>query len=125
MFGAKSAFHDYAYDLVDIARYYVLFDKLIAYWTGALPSDRFMTLQYESLVAEPEQETRRLLTFCELSWDARCLAFHENRSGVTTPSVHQVRSPMFTSSIGRWRGYGETLSPMIDVLRRAGLVSAG
>ncbi len=121
MFGQHSAFHDYAYDLRDIARYYVLFDRLIDHWRQTLPSSRFMLLDYESLVSHQEIETRRLLEFCDLTWEPRCLAFHENRAGVTTPSAVQVRSPMFTSSIGRWRRFGETLSPLIDVLKAAGL----
>ena len=123
MFGQTSAFHDYAYDLGEIARYYLLFDKLMAHWSQTLPSDRFMSLEYESLVHDQERETRQLLAFCGLAWDARCLAFHENRGGVTTPSMHQVRIPLFTSSIGRWRRYGETLDPMIDVLKPANLLA--
>jgi tetratricopeptide (TPR) repeat protein len=125
MFGQTSAFHDYAYDLGDIARYYVMFDRLMSHWSATLPPDRFMFLKYESLVSNQEMETRRLLEFCGLPWDVRCLAFHENRGGVTTPSMHQVRSPLFTSSIGRWRRYGDALSPMIEVLRQAGLVTPG
>jgi tetratricopeptide (TPR) repeat protein len=117
MFGQQSAFHDYAYDLSDIARYYVLFDRLMAHWSETMPPDRFMSLEYESLVFNQEMETRRLLAFCDLAWEPRCLAFHENRPGVTTPSVHQVRSPLFTDSIGRWLRYGETLRPVIDVLK--------
>jgi hypothetical protein len=124
MFGQTSAFHDYAYDLGDIAQYYVLFDRLMAHWTKTLPADRFMTLRYEALVAHQEGETRRVLAFCGLDWDPACLDFHQNRQGVTTPSVHQVRSPLFTSSIGRWRRYGEALAPVLGVLQPAGLLSA-
>jgi tetratricopeptide (TPR) repeat protein len=123
MFGQTSAFHDYAYDLGDIARYYVLFDELMTHWGRTLPPDRFTSLEYESLVSNQELETRRLLHFCGLPWDARCLAFHENLSGVTTPSVHQVRSPLFNSSIGRWRRYGETLTASVEVLKQAKLIS--
>ena len=122
LFGQGSPFHDYAYDLEDIARYYVMFDKLMAHWRTHLPADRFVELGYEALVADQEAQTRRLLTFCDLEWDARCLAFHENSAGVSTPSLRQVRNPLFKTSIGRWRKYGEALAPMIAILREAGLV---
>ena len=123
LFGPRSAFHDYTYDLCDIARYYAMFAKLVSHWRTSLPADRFMQLDYEALVADQIGETRRLLAFCGLEWDQRCLSFHENNAGVWTPSLRQVRSPLFTTSIGRWRRYGDALAPMIAILREAGLVS--
>lgn len=124
LFGEASPFHDYAHDLGDIARYYVGFDRLIARWRAALPADRFMELGYEDLIARPEAESRRLVGFCGLTWDDRCLAFHENRAGVATASASQVRQPLYASSIGRWRAYGDGLGAAADVLRDACIVSA-
>jgi hypothetical protein len=124
MVAQKSPFHDYVYSLADIGHYYLLFDQLIAHWTATLRPDRFMSLHYESLVANQELETRRLLDFCDLPWDGRCLAFHENTASVATPSLHQVRKPMFTTSIGRWRRYGDSLNPLIEVLKDGGLLGS-
>ena len=122
LFGQESSYHDYAYDLGDIAGYYIRFDRLIAHWRRTLPPDRFMELRYEDLVAAQEDETRRLLAFCGLPWNPRCLAFHENEAGVSTASVAQVRQPMFSSSIGRWRRYGPGVAAAEAVLAGAGLV---
>ena len=122
LFGQESSYHDYAYDLADIARYLVRFDRLIDHWRRVLPPDRFMTLNYEELVAHQEPQTRRLLDFCGLDWDARCLNFQDNVAGVSTASAAQVRQPLFTTSIGRWRRYGEGLAPAEAVLRGAGLI---
>ncbi len=121
-FSSGSAFHGYTYDLCDIARYYVLFDQLMAHWSEVLPEDRFMSLRYEHLVSDQESQTRRLLKFCGLAWDARCLDFHNNAAGLMTASIQQVREPMFTTSIGRWRKYGDALAPMIDILMEAGVL---
>jgi tetratricopeptide (TPR) repeat protein len=123
MFLPNSPFHDYAYDLCDIARYYVLFDNLIAHWRNSISADSFFELNYEALVADQEGETRRLLAFSGLDWDERCLAFYSDGAGVSTASAHQIRSPMFKSSIGRWRAYASQLEPMIEILKQAGLIA--
>jgi hypothetical protein len=123
LFEEKTSFANYTYSLSDIGHYYLLFDQLIAHWSATLPPDRFTSLHYESLVTHQEAETRRLLEFCGLPWDERCLTFHENSASVSTPSLHQVRKPMFTTSIGRWRRYGDALKPLIDVLKEGGLLN--
>ncbi len=81
-----------------------------------------MSLRYEDLVSDQEAQTRRLLKFCGLDWDARCLDFQNNAVGLMTASILQVRKPMFTTSIGRWRRYGDVLAPMIDILTQAGVL---
>lgn len=121
LFATGFSYYNYAYDLAETARYYVLFDRLVAHWRAALPPDRFTEIAYEDLIADQEGETRRLLTFCGLDWDERCLAFHENPNPVATASSVQVRSPLHAGSIGRWRRYGEAVEPALAVLRAAGI----
>jgi hypothetical protein len=122
LFATDSPFHDYAYGLEDTARYYVQFDRLIAHWRSVLPPERFMEIEYEAVVADQEAQTRRLLEFCGLPWDERVLAFHENAAPVATASVVQVRQPIYASSVGRWRKYGDRLAGLEAILREAGLV---
>ncbi|MGQ0531608.1 MAG: tetratricopeptide repeat-containing sulfotransferase family protein [Caulobacteraceae bacterium] len=111
----------HTYDMRETALYYQLFDALVAHWRRALPNDRFMEVQYERLVSDFEPEVRRLVTFCGLPWDPRCLSFQENSAPVATPSLLQVRQPLHSNSIGRWRRYGVGLDPMRSVLSDAGL----
>jgi hypothetical protein len=120
-FNAESAYYRYTYDLQDAARYYVLFDRLIADWRAMLPPERFIEVRYESVVADLEGQARRMLDFCDLPWDPRCLAFHENAAPVATASSVQVRSPIYATSIGRWKRYGAALDPMRRVLEAADL----
>ncbi len=117
--------YGYTFDLADTARYYVLFDKLMAHWRAVLPGSRFTELHYERLIADQEGETRRLLAFCGLDWDERCLAFNEQTSAVLTASTAQVRKPLYASSIGRWKKYGAGLEPALAVLREAGIAFDG
>jgi tetratricopeptide (TPR) repeat protein len=123
MFGASTRFHEYTSRLEDVARYFIEFDRLIAHWRRVLPPDRFTEAHYETLVADQEAESRRLLSFCGLDWDDRVLSFHENAAGVSTASAHQVRSPIYASSVGRWKRYGDKLRPAIEILADAGLLT--
>ena len=121
MFATPQPYYNWVYDLADTARNYVLFDGLCRHWREVLPPDRYTEVGYEDLIDHQEAETRRLLDFCGLPWDERCLAFHENASAVATPSSVQVRSPVYRSSIGRWRRYGALLGPAKKVLTEAGI----
>ncbi len=74
-------------------------------------------MDYEDLVAEPEAQVRRLLAHCGLDWSDACLRFHQNERPVLTASAAQVRRPLYSSSIGRWRRFEDHLQPLIAVLR--------
>lgn len=122
LFATGFSYYNYAYDLEDVARYYVGFDRLVAHWRAVLPAERFTEIAYEDMVADQEAQTRRLLAFCGLDWDPRCLDFHENAAPVATASSVQVRQPLYATSVGRWRRYGEGLAPLRQILEAAGLV---
>ena len=120
LFAPESPYFDYSYDLLDVGRYYLAFDRLMAHWQRVLPG-RILEIQYESIVAEQEASTRRLLDFCNLPWDPACLQFHANRAAVTTASAAQVRKPLYRSAVRRWKRYGEQLAPLQELLTRAGI----
>ena len=114
------SYYNFTYDLRDIGRYYVLFDRLLAHWRQVLPG-KVLEVSYESLVAEQERTTRELLEFCDLPWEAQCLDFHTNAAPVATASSVQVRAPLYGTSVGRWRRYAAQLEPLITQLRAAGI----
>ncbi|WP_017932107.1 tetratricopeptide repeat-containing sulfotransferase family protein [Robiginitomaculum antarcticum] len=101
--------YTYTLSLDDTAEFYREFDALTTHWRGALPASRFLEMRYEDMVHEQESETRRLLSFCGLDWDAACLRFHENAAPVDTASSVQVRRPLYSGSINRWKKYGDHL----------------
>ena len=73
-------------------------------------------VQYESVVADHEAQTRRLLEYCGLPWEDACLRFHETERAIRTASSEQVRRPIYTSSIGVWRHYTRELAGLTEVL---------
>ena len=106
----------FVYDLVDIGEYYLEYQRLMDHWHEVLP-DRVLTVQYEDMVTDTEQQVRRLLEYCELPWEDQCLKFYETDRPVRTASSEQVRKPMYTSSINHWRNFEPHIEPLIDVLK--------
>lgn len=74
---------------------------------------------------DPLRRDRRRSTvdLVGLPFDPACLSFHENRAAVSTASSAQVRSPLYSTSIGRWKRYGDGLKPLIDALNDEGVVA--
>jgi hypothetical protein len=119
LFATTMPYYRYAYDLSDIARYWLAFDALVAHWRRVL-TGRLHEVQYEALVADPEPSIARMLGHCDLDWEPACLAFDRNPAAVATASAVQVRQPLYTSSVGRWRRYAAQLAPAVEVLRAGG-----
>jgi hypothetical protein len=105
----------WASNLAHIARAVVLHDVLMKHWRAVLDLP-VLTVRYEALVQDQEHETRRMLEFLELPFDGACLRPHENDRTVLTLSADQVRQPVYTSSVGRWRTYEPWLGELLENL---------
>jgi tetratricopeptide (TPR) repeat protein len=101
----------YARDLLDIGHYYRECRRLMAHWNTLYGPD-ILDFDYDAFVREPRPAIARLLAFCGLAWDERCLAFHDVAAPVRTASVWQVREPLYARSSGRWRNYRRQLEPL-------------
>ena len=99
-------------DLEDIAYYWQGYRRLMDHWK-AVTGLKVIDVQYEDTVADLEKSARSLLSFLDLPWDERVLRYHENDRAVQTPSRWQVRQPVYTSSMARWRHYESKLAPLI------------
>lgn len=106
----------HSYDFGELARYYKRYQKLMAHWERVLPPGVMTTVAYEDVVENLEENARALIDFVDLPWDPACLAFHESARPVRTASVVQVRSPVYTTAVGRWRRYGAAIQPLVDGL---------
>ena len=106
----------WADDLADIGFRAAQTERLMAHWRKVLPVS-MLEIQYETLVANLERESRRLIDFLGLDWDPACLAFHETERTVLTASHWQVRQPLYDSSVGRWRHYRDHLGPLLQELQ--------
>ena len=111
LFATTSSYYAYSHDLLDTARYFARFDRLMAFWETLVPG-RILQLGYEDLVADQEGESRRLFAHCGIDWTDSALAFHTNTAAVATPSAAQVRRPIYRDSVERWRAHETALAPV-------------
>jgi tetratricopeptide (TPR) repeat protein len=102
-------------DLKTLGHAYRLYERLMAHWRAVLPA-RMLEVDYETVVDDLEGHTRRLIAFCGLEWEESCLDFHRTSRLVRTPSMEQVRRPIYRSSVGRWRKFEGHLAPLRDAL---------
>jgi tetratricopeptide (TPR) repeat protein len=108
--------HQCSYDLGELGRYYRMYTEMMAHWRSVLPPGGMLDVSYEEVVDDIESQARRLIDYCGLPWDDRCLSFHESSSPVRTASAAQVRQPLFRSSLQRWRKYEADLGPLLREL---------
>ena len=103
------------FDLRHVGLYHRHYERLMAHWREVLDLP-ILDVSYEAHVADPEGTLRDILDFLELEWDPACLAFHESKRFVKTASRDQVKKPIYTSSVGRWRNYEAHLGPLKEAL---------
>jgi tetratricopeptide (TPR) repeat protein len=92
------------FDLDHLAALHASCERLMQHWHRALPR-HLLAVDYETLVQSPDRTARRLVAFLDLPWNEQCLTFHRSSSAVFTASAEQVRRPVYTTSVGRWRDY--------------------
>jgi hypothetical protein len=105
----------FSYDLSECATHYCQQQRLAEHWLRN-PPVRILPIVYEELVNDFEGQSRRLINFLELEWDSKCLEFYKTKRTVSTASLWQVRQPIYTKSVGRWRHYEKHLGPLFRVL---------
>ncbi len=98
----------YATDFEDLAWFTAEYRRLISHWRRHLPLE-MLELRYEDTVADLEGQARKLVAFLDAPWEARCLDFHRSERAVQTPSRWQVRQPIYTQSVARWKAYAPYL----------------
>ncbi len=114
----RAGYH-FTYDLETLGHYYLAHQRMIAALKNALPSDVLLEVAYEDLVADPEGRARELVEFCGLDWQPACLDFHRHQEAVVTASAHQVRQPIYSTSVGKWRHVEQSLKPLVKLLQAA------
>ena len=112
----------YALDLADAAHWYGQYRRLMAHW-DRLFGDDILNVRYETLVAQPDAEIRKVLAFLNLEWEDGLLDFSDTDRAVRTASVWQVREKLYTRSSGRWRNYAKYLEPLKEALAVAGFAA--
>ena len=105
----------FSYDLADIGEYYLEYERLMNHWNDILPG-KVLDVRYEDVVANVDEQVRRILDHCGLPFEEQCVRFYETERAVKTASSEQVRQPIYSSSVNLWRNYEKHLQPVIEIL---------
>jgi tetratricopeptide (TPR) repeat protein len=108
----------FSYHQIELAEYYLAYRRLSRHWRATLPPDVLLEINYEDIVTDQSAASRRLISFVGLPWDDEVLRFHASPAPSATASAVQVRRPIYSSSVGKWRHHAERLAPLRARLAR-------
>lgn len=112
LFTSNFGVHDPYYNSLDhLAHYYRCYERLMCHWLAVLRPGP-VGVVYEELIQSPERSIRRLLEGIGLPWNDRCLRFQEQQRPIATASHQQVRKPIYTTSLERWKAFESKLGPI-------------
>ena len=103
-------------DLGELGRYCRGYLGLMQHWRATIPEGAMLEVDYEDVVDDLETQARRIVAYCGLPWDDRCLEFYKTERPVKTASVAQVRRPIYRTSLKTADAYGEAIRPLLDAL---------
>ena len=108
----------FSYQQIELAEYYLAYRRLVRHWRATLPSHALLEIHYEDIVSDQSAASRRLIDFVGLPWDDEVLRFHQSPAPSATASAVQVRRPIYSWSVGKWRHHAERLAPLRARLAR-------
>ena len=102
----------WSYNLKNLGQYYRIYWETMKYWRKEFAGE-FLEVRYEDNVIDLEASSKRIMEYIGLDWTPDLLDFHKNDRAVKTASITQVRRPIYTSSMNRWKKYEEFLGPLL------------
>ncbi len=105
----------YSFDLGELGRYYRAYERLMDHWRSLLREGAMLEVDYESLVRDFDGQARRILAFCSVDAGPGKIDLRAQRR-IRTASALQVRQPVSSGAVGRWRRYEPFLAPLLEAL---------
>jgi hypothetical protein len=94
----------WSYDQQYLVKFINLYKNLMSFWHSKIPGYIY-DCNYESLVNNPIDETKKLIKFCNLEWEENCLDHTKNKTGIKTVSIEQARKPIYKNSVNLNNSY--------------------
>jgi tetratricopeptide (TPR) repeat protein len=115
------AYH-FSYDLDELGAYYATYHRMMQHWHAVMPG-QILDVHYEDLVTDTVGQARRIIQACRLDWQDAVLDPSRNSAPATTASAAQVRQPVYTSSVQKWRRHEAGLAPLRARLLAEGVIT--
>ena len=107
--------NEYSFKLSEIGIFFNLYIDIMNHWKKILPNC-FYEIEYEDFINNQKKETKKLLDYCNLKWENKCMNFHKTIRPVRTSSDHQIRKKIYSNSINRWKIYKQELKKLSDIV---------
>ena len=107
----------YSYNQSILGEFYNLYSDLMNYWNNKFPN-KIYEVCYEDLIRNKDEKIKKLIKFCNLEWNPKCLDFHNNKKSVNTASLSQVRQPIYKSSVKSWEPFSKHLSELEKIIKK-------
>lgn len=95
---------NFTYNFDDLLEFYNEYFSLMKFWNDKF-SDEIFDANYEEIIKNPKDQIEKLLNFCDLGFEDKCLKFYETKRPIKTVSSNQARQPLYDSSISSFRNY--------------------
>jgi Tfp pilus assembly protein PilF len=107
----------YTYDLYEVGKYYrQVYEPLMEHWERLYP-ESILSLQYEDMVDDFDNQVHRVLDFLDLDWEDELKNYYNTDRAVWTASLFQVRKPLYRSALDFWKKYDKHLGPLREGLQ--------
>ena len=100
---------NYAYNMNNLVFFYNLYLNLMNFWKDCFPKS-IKSTKYEKLIDNPKFEIKKIISYCNLDWNKKCLEFYNNSRPINTASDIQARSKIYKSSINSWKKYDKFIA---------------
>jgi tetratricopeptide (TPR) repeat protein len=108
---------NFCYTQNELAKFYNLYEDLMKFWQDYLPNS-FLDVEYDKLVTNPQDETKKILDYCDLNWEDNCLNLSNNKTPIKTASVGQARGSIYTTSLNSFSKYEVYLEELFELLKK-------
>ena len=88
----------WSYNEKTLIQFIDAYKNLMNFWNEKLPNQIYIC-EYEKLVSNKLQETKKMIAFCNLDWEENCADHTNNDAVIKTVSISQARKPVYKSSI--------------------------
>ena len=104
----------WAHNLKYIFKYFDIYNKKIENFKKIIPNFIY-ELQLEEFVNNPKEESKKLMRFCDLPWNKKCLEFYKRKDIISqTASNIQIRKAIYKDSIHKYLPYKKFLKKYSD-----------
>ena len=99
----------WTHDLDNIFKYFDNYFNIINNYEDEIPKKMYY-LKLEKFTLDPEKESKKLMKFCELPWNKKCLEFYKRKDLISkTASNIQIREAIYKHSIDKYLPYKKLL----------------